>query len=251
MTGCPNFEFIRKKISITDVARELGLRVNGSRAHCWRTESHRNNDASPSIGFRKQQNTGRCFVCDAHTWSSIDLVMLFRDCDRRQAVSWITARFSVPLIPKGSHLRKRENWCPLFRSGDTDTVIEMLVRSGLWCSLSHAERSILPALHTFLKRDMEAVQISYCGLMRYSGVRSPATIARAIRHFQQMGFLEVVRARATGPLRQVNQYRFTFDNPGFQAMAAKVFQQKKAEIELERQMRDEARKARRKKAVLV
>ena len=57
-----------------------------------------------------------------------------------------------------------------FRASDTDTVIEMLVRSGLWCTLSHAERSILPVLATFTDGDTGLVEISYRGLMRYSGV---------------------------------------------------------------------------------
>jgi hypothetical protein len=103
MSQCPDFEYIRTKISIVAVARELGLTVNGYRARCWRTETHRNGDANPSIGFWKKRNKGRCFVCDPHVWSTIDLVMLYLGYDLRQAVSWVTDRFPVPLLPKGSY----------------------------------------------------------------------------------------------------------------------------------------------------
>ena len=123
MAGCPDFEYIRRKIPIADVARELGMRISGYRAHCWRTEYHRNDDANPSISFRKQQNSGRCFVCDPNTWSNIDLVMRYRSCNLRQAASWIAANFEVPQRPKGAHIKKRQNWFPHFRAGDVDTVV--------------------------------------------------------------------------------------------------------------------------------
>ena len=251
MAGCPDFEYIRRKIPIADVARELGMRISGYRAHCWRTEYHRNDDANPSISFRKQQNSGRCFVCDPNTWSNIDLVMRYRGCNLRQAASWIAANFEVPQRPRGAHIKKRQNWFPHFRAGDVDTVVEVLVRSGIWCTLSPAERSILPVLSTFVNRNTEVAGISYQGLMRYSGVRSSATIAAALRHFQKMGFLKITRARATDFLRLVNQYRFDFDNAGFQDLVRETFQKHNAEIELEREMRIEARKARSRKALLV
>jgi hypothetical protein len=243
-TSIPDFQYIRKRVSIIAIARELGLGVEGYRAHCWRTESHRNGDRDPSIGFRKKHNTGRCFICDPHTWSNIDLVMLVRDCELREAISWITDRFPVPSIPKGSHVKKREAWSPRYRASDTNSVVGTLIRSGLWCMLSHAERSILPVLSEFADRDTGLAEISYRGLMKYSGVGSQATIAGALRHFEQMKFLQVVRTRDIRPLRRVNRYYFTFDDPEFQAMAAKAFQGQRAEIELEKQLRAEERKER-------
>src|SRR6185437_16403514 len=229
MSQCPDFEYIRNKISIVAVARELELIVTGYRARCWRSESHRNGDADPSVRFHKDRNTGRCFICDPHTWSTIDLVMLVRGCELRDAASWIATKFPVPSLQKGSHVKKREAWHPRFRASDTDTVVGQLVRSGLWSDLTHAERSILPTLETFADRDTGLIEISYRGMMRYSGVGSSATIAAAVKHFEQMGFLRVVRARAAGPLRRVNRYYFTFDDPDFQAMVSRVFQRQQAE----------------------
>ena len=239
----PDFEYIRTKVSIIAVARELGLSVTGYRARCWRTENHRNGDAGPSMAFRKKQNTGRCFVCDPHTYSNIDLVMHVRGCGLREAVSWIAARFPVPPLPKGSHIKKRESWSPRFRASNVEgDVIPMLVSSGLWCTFSHAERSILPVLCTFVDRDTGCpAPISYRGLMRYSGVGSTATISAALRHFEQMRLLQVVRAKEENSLRAVNSYRFTVDHPEFQSLVMETFQRQRAEIELEKNLRAEER----------
>jgi hypothetical protein len=251
MFPCPDFEYIRAKISIIAVARELGLTVSGYRARCWRTENHRNGDANPSIAFWKKKNKGRCFVCDPHVWSTIDLVMLYLDCDLRKASSWITDRFPVPPLPKGAHIRKRVSWSPRFHSGVAENVVTVLVRSGLWSTLNHAERSMLPVLVTFTDRDTGLAEISYRGLMRYSGVGSQATIADAIRHFEQMRLLRVVRMSGGLFLRRVNQYRLTLDDPEFQAVIMKVFQRQRDEIELERHLRAHERKTRLKNIVPV
>ena len=214
--------------------KRLGLRVSDYRARCWRTENHRNGDAKPSLSFQKKTNRGMCFVCDQHTWSTIDLVMLVRECDLRTAVAWITVTFPVPLLPKGSHITKREAWFPRFHSGVDESVLTMLIRSGIWSELTHAERSILPVLVTFVDRDTGITEISYRGLMRYSGVGSPATISTAIKRFEQMRILKVARKPGELLFRRVNQYRLTLDDPDFQALVIRVYQRQRDEIELEK-----------------
>ncbi|WP_188553844.1 hypothetical protein [Edaphobacter dinghuensis] len=96
----------------------------------------------------------------------------------------------------------------------------------------------------FMSCDTGLAEISYRGLMQHSGVGSQATIAAALQHFEQMRFLQVIRNRAVSPLRRVNQYYFTLDDPEFQAIAANTFQQQRAEIELQKQLRSEEREAR-------
>ena len=251
VSQCPDFEYIRTRIPIVAVARELGLSVNGYRARCWRTENHRNGDANPSLAFQKKKNRGMCFVCDRHTWSTIDLVKLYLDCDLRLAVSWIIERIPVPPLPKGSHITKREAWFPRFHSGVDENVLTLLIRSGIWSELTHAERSILPLFVTFLDRDRGITEISYRGLMQYSGVGSQATIATAIRTFERMRLLQVARKPGELLFRRVNQYRLTFDDPEFQALVTKVFQRQREEIEFEKQLRAEEKKARLKSAVPV
>ena len=251
MPQCPDFEYIRTRISIVAVARELGLTVSGYRARCWRTENHRNGDANPSLSFQKKTNRGMCFVCDQHTWSTIDLVMLYKECERREAVSWLAERFPVPSLPPGTQIKKREAWFPRFHSGVDENVVTMLVRSGIWSELTHAERSILPPLVTFVDRDTGITEISYRGLMRYSGVGSQATIAAAIRRFERMRLLRVGRKPGELLFRRVNRYTLTVEDPDFQALVTKVFQQQREEIELEKQLRAEEKKARAKSTVPV
>jgi len=244
MAQCPDFDYIREKIPIVAVAQALGLQVNGYRARCWRPEKHRNGGADPSVRFHKAMNRGRCFVCDPHAWSNIDLVMAVRGCDLRSAIQWITARFAVPPRTKGSHIGEREAWSPRLRAGDVGTVIEALVRSGIWQTLSHSERSILPVLATYTDPNTGFAEISYRGLMRYSGVGSQATIALAVRHFQQMKLLRIVQMPGLRPLRRVSKYQLTFDDPEFQEMVAEVLHRQRAEIEFEKQLRAEERMAR-------
>ena len=251
MSHCPDFEYIRARISIVALARELGLKVNGYRARCWRAENHRNGDANPSLAFQKKTNRGMCFVCDQHTWSTIDFVMLFLECERREAVSWIVERFPVPARPLGAQIKKKEAWFPRFHSGVNENVLTLLVRSGIWSELTHAERSILPPLVTFADRNTGIAEISYRGLMRYSGVGSPATVAAAMRRFERMRLLQVARKPGELLFRRVNQYCLTVDDPDFQALVTKVFQQQREEIELERRFRAEERTARHKSTVPV
>jgi hypothetical protein len=139
---------------------------------------------------------------------------------------------------------KREAWFPRFRSGVDEDVVTMLVRSGLWSDLTQAERSILPVLVTFNQADTGLAEISYRGLMRYSGVGSTATIAKALHRFEQMRILQVARKPGELLFRGVNQYHLTLDDPEFQAMVTRIFQMQRAEIELERRFRAEARKVR-------
>ena len=121
----------------------------------------------------------------------------------------------------------------------------MLVRSGVWSTLTPPERSLLPVLCSFVATESrEPSPISYHGLMRHSGVRSTATVSAALRHFQQMGLLQVVRASGEQSLRAVNRYRLTGDCPQFQELVIRTFQQQREEIEAEKQIQAEARKAR-------
>lgn len=245
MPQLPDFEYIRSKIPIVSVARALGLDVNGWSARCWRTGCHRNGDANPSLRFWKKKNRGKCFVCDQFPWSTIDLVKLYRECDLREAVEWITARFPVPLLPKGSHIPRRDAWFPRYRSGVDENVLTLMVRSGLWNQLSHAERSILPVIVTYTDRDTGIAEISFRGLMRFSGVGSQVTIAAAIKTFERMRLLKVARRRGELLFRGVNQYQLTPEDPEFFSLVQRVFAQQGEEIQLEKELRAQQKRKRR------
>lgn len=242
----PDIAFVRDKISVAAVARELGLYVSGTGkvARCWRQEGHSHGDQDPSIRFHRKKNKGRCFICDPRMWSNIDLVMMVRQCEMLPAVLWIAERFPVPSLPKGAHVRRREGWCPRYHSGVEENVITLLVRSGIWADLSSAEARILPAFITFMNRDTGLCEISYRGLMRFSGIGSSATISEALKHFRQLGILEIYRAKGMMGTSGVSRYRLTPENPQFQTLIAETFRRQREEIRVERELRERQRKER-------
>jgi hypothetical protein len=166
----PDATFIRGRIPIQDVARELGLWVNNRQGRCWRIEAHRNGDSNPSIWFNRK-NWGRCQVCDPQAWSNIDLVMMIQGLNPADAIRWIAQRFEVPRMPKGKHLVEHQRWNPRFRVGTGDPFMENFVRSGLLAALTGAEAKVLEVLRTFADNHGRAV-ISYLGIMRYAGIAS-------------------------------------------------------------------------------
>src|SRR5262249_28282336 len=53
-------------------------------------ENHKHGDRTPSVGIHERRNWVMCFVCDARTLSSIDLVMSVLQVERHAAVQWIS-----------------------------------------------------------------------------------------------------------------------------------------------------------------
>ena len=186
----PDLKFIRESVPIRDVAEQLGLRVVGNMVHCWRPEKHQHADRTPSVGLNRRANRAKCFVCDALQLSPIDLVKSVLGLDVRAAVKWITSRYSVPAAPKGKHIEHPERWRERFRVG-TGSAVEVLVRSGIWASLTPAERSLVAVLETFADPLTREVTISYRGMMRYAGLRSQSTVSSALKRFRALSFLRV------------------------------------------------------------
>jgi hypothetical protein len=178
----PDLTFIKKFVPIREIAIELGLEVSGSSARCWRPDNHQNGDRTPSVGFSRK-NIGKCFVCDDHAWSNVDLVTIVRGCTLREAIEWIAARFPVPQIPKGKHLTTTERWESRSRVGTSGFALENLVRSGLWASLTKSEIAALGVLLAYADSATGIAKISYRGIMRYAGIGSFTTVSRVLRRF--------------------------------------------------------------------
>jgi DNA-binding MarR family transcriptional regulator len=210
----PDIEYIRKRIPIQDVARALGLSVNGRQGHCWRIEAHQNGDRKPSMWFSRS-NRVRCQVCDARPLSTVDLVMLIEHIDVVTAVNWIARRFSVPNVLKGKHLKSDQRWRPAFRVGTGDNIMEDIVRSGILAELDGAVTKVLLTFRVFADREGE-VTISNRGLMQYAGV-SQHTVTRAIAILGKLHLLE--RKKNGKGFRECSSYRLTVDDPKFQALA--------------------------------
>jgi hypothetical protein len=243
--GIPDVEFIKTRIPVADVAVALGLEVRGDMARCWRTENHQHGDRTPSMGIYRKRNLIRCFVCDDRAYSAIDLVQKVLGLDTRAAINWIAARFEVPSIPKGRHLPKADPFRSVSRVG-LGGLLEQVIRSGLWASLTPSERSILPVLCELRDSTKDAFQMSYRGIRRKAGVRSDTTVCAALHHFEQLHLLKIHRAREVGGLlRACNSYELTFDDPRLLELMAEFYQCEQKEIEAERQSRQELRNIRR------
>ena len=222
---------------------QLGLRVVGNMVHCWRPENHQHGDRTPSVGLDRRANRAKCFVCDERTLSPIDLVMSVLGLDVRAAVQWITSRYDVPAAPKGRHIEHPERWPERFRVG-AGSAGDMLVRSGIWASLTPAQRSLVRVLETFADPLTRLATISYRGMMRYAGVRSQSTVSSALKRFRALHFLRVETTRDSEGLRAVGAYRLDWDDPDFLQFADKCFRRHREQAEQERELRRTARRKR-------
>src|ERR1022692_1936481 len=204
--GIPDLRWINRNVSVAEAAHALDLQFDGaSKIHCWHPERHKSGDRTASVGIRRGNNTVKCFGCDSKPMGPVDLVMNVLDLNGpADAALWIAERFSVPCIPKGTHLKPPAR--PPLRAG-FEGDIGVLVWSGLWAELSAPARCIVPVLLCHSEREpgksTAEVRISYRAISRYSGVASPNAVAGAIRELENIGWL----ARKEGPRRAPNALR--------------------------------------------
>ena len=74
-----------RELPIEAVAERLGLRVTQHKSLCPFHE-----DTHPSLSFRVNRNTCRCFVCMTQSIGPIDLVMRHLHIDFREACRWLS-----------------------------------------------------------------------------------------------------------------------------------------------------------------
>jgi hypothetical protein len=240
--GIPDLRWINRNVSVAEVARRLGLSLDGgNKIHCWHTERHQHGDRTASVGIRRKNNTAKCFVCDNKPMGPVDLVMNVLDLSgSADAALWIAERFSVPCIPKGKHLKQPAR--PPVRAG-FEGDIGILVLSGLWAELSAPTRCIVPVLLSHADRESgkrtAEVRISYRAISRYSGVASPNAVAEAIRELENIGWLVRKESprRAPSALRSVSAYLLTPQADAVIELAGAKWNQTKEAIEGEREIR--------------
>ena len=252
--GTPDLKFINRKIPIIEVARALDLRVgeNGN-IHCWRPQLHQNGDRTASVGIRKKNNTVKCFGCGLGPFGPVDLVTQVLELSVGKAARWIASRFAVPELPRGKHL-VQPRW-EIGRYG-FEGDLGILVRSGLWATLSLSTRAIAPVLIEFCDREplkqTFQVTISYRAISRYSGIASQRVIAGALRELQELHWLVALpgqRTQGSGPVRDVSSYLITAGSDELRELANANFAKHKTDIEAERTLRAEAKAERRKLSI--
>jgi len=249
----PDIRFINRKVPIADVARRLDLRFgsNGN-IHCWRPELHHNCDRTASVGVRKTNNTIKCFGCDIGPLGPIDLVMSVLSIKNGEAARWIAERFEVPDLLIGRRLIEPAR--RIFQFG-SESEIGLLIQSGLWARLSPTARSMVPVLLELGERvpgtQNLTIQISYRSLARFSGVASPNAIARALRELQEIVWL-TTRPSQPEPgsrlIRATKKYLITPRSDELLEQANANFSQIRSEIDIEKELRAEARKNRKRAA---
>lgn len=234
----PDISWIKKHVSVFEVAKALGLRIRHRRATCWRPENHTHGDSEPSLHFYERRNRVRCFVCDMRGGhSNLDLVIGVLGCELHDAVQWIADRFPVPNVkvgrPAGSALVR-----PLpYRVGVHGSEWEVIVRSGMWGAMSVAERSILVVLDYFKDPETGVTRMSYRAIMRYSGVKMKANVSCAIKELSRMHALQVSRGPRIGVTRECSTYRVTIDDAKFLDLCNAVYQSARDEVAQEREYR--------------
>ena len=91
-----------RDLPIEGVAERLGLRVSRHKALC---PFH--NDHTPSMSFKVNKNTFRCFVCGA-SGGTIDLVMKYLNKSFLDACRWLADEHGVILEERGKWKEERD-----------------------------------------------------------------------------------------------------------------------------------------------
>jgi hypothetical protein len=243
------------QVPIAKVAQALELRLDGTgKIHCWHPERHQHGDRTASVGIRASNNTVKCFGCDSKPMGPIDFVMDVLELAAADAALWIAQRFEVPVIPAGKRLAEADR-CR--SQAGCERGLGLLVRSGLWGTLSAPAQSVAAVLWETCEKDEPtahefSIRISYAGISRYSGVRSPNAIRKALMELGEIGFLKFPEAglRRT-PARTAAKYIVTPNSDELyelaQAFSAQMLTEIAAARELRTRLRSEKTRAWRRK----
>ncbi len=92
--------------SVTQVAIELGIKVQGNRGRCFKAERHPFAADTMTLYFDTVRNSYFCRVCEDLKGSVIDLVSQFRNVSREEAVSWLEHRLEFDLLTRERYQTK-------------------------------------------------------------------------------------------------------------------------------------------------
>jgi hypothetical protein len=159
--------------------------------------------------------------------------MEVRHEDFTAAISWIASNFDVSRI----QVRKPELGVRRHLDGVTHPI-DYLVRTHIFGQLSLPAQTVATAMVAFSDHEGPAhkpwtVTISYRGLMRYSGIRSPNSISKAIKELQIIGWLQKHGGRV-GVLRTTGAYTITPFSEKIEELGNKLAREEQMAIEYER-----------------
>lgn len=184
----PNATWIRKEIPVAEVAQRLGLKGDGRNFDCWR--EHPLAKRRRSVGVHGVSNTMRCFTCDARSLSNIDLVMTVKGCDVGTAIRWFERNFNgIPRV-EGRLKSKRKSYA---HRQTRALTLQNLVTSPGWAALGSAAKIVLAAIFARTPAaggEQGCLRCTYQNLIEWSGLRSRATIAAALRELRRTGAIQ-------------------------------------------------------------
>lgn len=212
----PDLIYIKRRIPILEVARELGIHVmprgaTWTAARCFRPENHKCGDSTPSLNFHTKRNKWMCFACDDRLHSNVDLVMQVEDCTLEKALEWFDEHY--PGIPRIKAKKTGRNTFD-FRAGvDEFQSPDDLVKAGIVPHLTDSSLRVFTVLAAF-RDDDDVAAISYETIKARTGIKTNHTVADAVGHLERLSIMKVTRKWARGRAgRDQNQYSFTFDDP--------------------------------------
>jgi predicted transcriptional regulator len=239
--------FIRT-IPIEQIARSLELFI-GPNGHirCWYPEKHKNADRTPSVGIDKRRNKVKCFACNGRPLGPLDLVMDVNRVQAADAALWIAGRFPVPRLKLGAHLKGRES--DRIQYG-TEQPIELLIRSGIWATLSQQTQRLIPVVLVYATKrsgqDVYDLELSYAAMRRYSGISSLSSVSQALNEMREIGWMPP-KARGSvnaGPGQPCARYVLTPFSDQLRELANSTVQEHKTAIEAEKEIRARIRRER-------
>ena len=80
---------LKSSLSITVVAKRLGLSVEGGRFRCFFPERHAHGDRTPSVSINEEKGYFKCFVCENVKGDVISLVQMYLGVNFAEAVKWL------------------------------------------------------------------------------------------------------------------------------------------------------------------
>jgi len=79
----------KSSLSITVVAKRLGLHVERGRFRCFHPERHAHGDRTPSVSINEEKGYFKCFVCEDVKGDVISLVQMYLGINFTEALKWL------------------------------------------------------------------------------------------------------------------------------------------------------------------
>jgi hypothetical protein len=164
----------------------------------------------------------------------------------KDAALWIAERFEVPTVPTRKHFIEPPR---VVHQAGFETALGLLIRSGLWARLSGFTQRLVPVLLEFADQPDAATRnqklcLSFHAINRYVGSKSRHGIIAGLAELEEIHWLKRESASLAGSIRPTGCYLLTPFSDELQELANSTAAEFKAEIAIQRELRREVRKQR-------